>query len=85
MPGKNNFLKAVEDKEKSICIAPDKEIFSTPKLLTVFLFIDKKYVVGTHQKSLIEEFLTRTHNICFRGEIRKILPGYPLLSGAMYI
>ena len=26
----------------------------------------------------------RTHNICFRGEIRKILCGYPLLSVAMY-
>ena len=26
-----------------------------------------------------------THNICFRGEIRKILTGYPLLSVAMYI
>ena len=25
-----------------------------------------------------------THNICFRGEIRKILCGYPLLSVAMY-
>ena len=25
-----------------------------------------------------------THNICFRREIRKILCGYPLLSGAMY-
>ena len=24
-----------------------------------------------------------THNICFRGEIRKILCGYLLLSGAM--
>ena len=24
-----------------------------------------------------------THNICFRGEIRKILRGYPLLSVAM--
>ena len=24
------------------------------------------------------------HNICFHGEIRKILCGYPLLSGAMY-
>ena len=24
-----------------------------------------------------------THNICFRGEIRKIIWGYPLLSGAM--
>ena len=26
-----------------------------------------------------------THNICFRGEIRKILCGYPLLSVAMTI
>ena len=25
------------------------------------------------------------HNICFRGEIRKILCGYPLLSVAMYV
>ena len=25
-----------------------------------------------------------THNICFRGEIRKILSGYPLLSVAMH-
>ena len=24
-----------------------------------------------------------THNICFCGEIRKILYGYPLMSGAM--
>ena len=24
-----------------------------------------------------------THNICFRGEIKKILCGYPLLSVAM--
>ena len=24
-----------------------------------------------------------THNICFRGEIRKILCGYPLLSVAI--
>ena len=24
-----------------------------------------------------------THNICFRGEIRKILCGYPFLSVAM--
>ena len=26
-----------------------------------------------------------THNICFRGEIRKILCGYPLLSVAMQL
>ena len=26
-----------------------------------------------------------THNICFHGEIRKILCGYPLLSVAMHL
>ena len=26
-----------------------------------------------------------THNICFHGEIRKILCGYPLLSVAMCV
>ena len=26
-----------------------------------------------------------THNTCFRGEIRKILCGYPLLSVAMHL
>ena len=25
-----------------------------------------------------------THNVCFHGEIRKMLCGYPLLSVAMY-
>ena len=25
-----------------------------------------------------------THNVCFHGEIRKILCGYPLLSVAMH-
>ena len=27
----------------------------------------------------------RTHKECFRGEIRKILQGYPLLSGIMTV
>ena len=26
-----------------------------------------------------------THNICFHGEIRKLLCGYPLLSVAMFL
>ena len=32
-----------------------------------------------------EALLMSTHNICFLGEIRKILYGYPLLSVAMSI
>ena len=31
----------------------------------------KTYVVGTHLKCLNEALLMSTHNICFRGEIRK--------------
>ena len=43
----------------------------------------KAYVVGTHLKRLAEALLMSTHNMCFRGEIRKILCGYTLLSVAM--
>ena len=43
----------------------------------------KTYVVGTHKKRLAEVLLMSTHNICFHGEIKKILCGYPLLSVAI--
>ena len=43
------------------------------------------YVVGTHLKRLVEALLMSTHNICFHGEIRKILCGYSLLSVAMHL
>ena len=36
------------------------------------------------QKRPAEALLTSTYNICFHGEIRKILCGYPLLSVAMH-
>ena len=36
------------------------------------------------EKCFDEALLTSTHNVCFRGEIRKILCGYPLLSVAMH-
>ena len=45
----------------------------------------KTHVVGTHQKCLTEALLMSTHNICFHGDIRKLLCGYPLLFGAMLI
>ena len=32
-----------------------------------------------------EALLMSTHNVCFHGEIRKILSGYQLLSKATYI
>ena len=43
----------------------------------------KKYALGTHQKRLTKALLMSTPKVCFHGEIRKILLGYPLLSGAM--
>ena len=39
--------------------------------------------MGTHEKHLGEALLMSTHNICFCAEIREILSGYALLSGAV--
>ena len=40
----------------------------------------------TNEKHLLEALLISTHSIHFPGEIKKkILCGYPLLSGAMFI
>ena len=39
--------------------------------------------MGIHLKCLTEVLLMSTYNIWFHGEVRKILCGYPLLSGAM--
>ena len=47
----------------------------------------KTYIVGTHEKWLIEALLMGTHKICLYGEIRKIstILGWKktTLSGAM--
>ena len=64
-------------------IATDKALFSSEKCWYLSYFSIKTYVVGTHQKHLGETLLMSTHNIWFRGEIRKMLCGYPLLSVAM--
>ena len=65
-----------------LVIATDKPFFH-PKNADIFLISPRKHVVGTHYKRLTEVLLMSTHNICFRGEIRKILCGYPLLSVAI--
>ena len=64
-------------------IATDKAPFSSEKCWYLSYFSMKTYVVGTHLKYLTEALLMSTHNICFHGEIRIILCGYPLLSVAM--
>ena len=50
------------------CIATDKRGY--PQYFSYFSM--KTYVVGTHLKHLAEVLLMSTHNICFRGEMRKI-------------
>ena len=41
--------------------------------INFFLFLHENiYVVGTHQKCLAKVLLMSTHNICLRGEIRKM-------------
>ena len=37
-------------------------------------FFIKIYIVGTHQKRLSKVLLMSTHNICFYGEMEKIIP-----------
>ena len=53
-------------------------------IFSFFFFCPQKHV-GTHKKCLHEALLMCTHNICFRGGIRKIFCGYQLLSGAMFL
>ena len=53
------------------------------KILMFFLISPRKHVVGTHKKFLNKALLMSIHNICFRGEIRELLCGYPFLSGAI--
>ena len=60
--------------------APDKVLFQ-PKI-TGFLLLHKNIGCG-YSLEVPEALLMSTHNKCFCGEIRKILCGYHLLSGAM--
>ena len=64
-------------------IALLKALFSVQKYWYFSYFSTKTYIVGTHQKHLGEALLMSTHNICFRGEIRKIITWYALLSRPM--
>ena len=38
-----------------------------------FLFLHKTYIVGTHWKCLTKVLLMSTHNVCFYGELKKII------------
>ena len=62
-------------------IATDMVIFFIRKMLISFLFLHENICCWYSLEA--EALLMSTHNIGFRGEIRKILCGYPLLSVAM--
>ena len=61
---RNNFL-----------ISPQKHMLQTfiRSNSVFFCYPMKTYVVGTHLNCPCESLLMRTHNICFHGEIRKII------------
>ena len=66
-------------------IAPDKTFFFFfhQKVLVFFLFLHKNICCGYSLEAPFQGASNEYNNICFCGEIRKILCGLPLLSGAM--
>ena len=64
-------------------IAIDMVLFSSGKVLISFLFLHENICFGYSLEAPRRGASMSTHNICFHGEIRKILYGYPLLSVAM--
>ena len=81
---KTKHTSVIKVMEAFFIIATEKALFSSEKCWYLSYFSMKTYVVGTHYKHLAEALLMSTHNVCFCGEIRKILCGYSLLSVAMF-
>ena len=53
-------------------------------MLISFLFLHENICCGYSLEAPRQGAFNEYHNICFHGEIRKILCGYPLLSVAMH-
>ena len=51
----------------------DLRFYCSHRAKTGFLMTRLNYVAGTHWNHLAEVILMSTHNICFYGEIRKII------------
>ena len=68
-----------------LSIATDKALFFIQKMLISFLFLHENICCGYSLEAPRWGASNEYHNICFRGEIRKLLYGYPLLSVAMLI
>ena len=63
--------------------ATDRALFSSEKMLISFLFLNENICCGYSLEAPQRGASNAYHNICFRGEIWKILYGYLLLSVAM--
>ena len=58
--------------------------FFDPKVLIFFLFLHKNICYGNSLEVPHRDASNEYHNICFRGEIRKIFTGYPPLSRPLW-
>ena len=54
-------------------IALDKMLFFNTKVLIFFLFLHENMLYVLNRSASMRTLLMSTHNICFHGEIRKIL------------
>ena len=73
----------MESIESEALIETDKASFFIRKMLISFLFLHENICCGYSLEAPHRGASNEYHNICFHGEIRKILCGYPLLSVAM--
>ena len=89
VPGKYFFfqLKSTDifsyfSTKHILCTTQERHFFQS-KSIDFFLFLHKNVCCDTPLKHLTEALLMSTHNICFCGEIRKILTWYPLIFRPM--
>ena len=77
--GKGTFshITAKVSNPSSAHISRYSNILFRRKVLNFFLFLHKNICCRYSVEATHEVLLMSTHNICFCGEIRKILCGYP--------
>ena len=76
----NRGYRYAGHQNERFLISPFIHIIIAPK--KAYLFFNKKVLSFSY--FFTKGLLMSTHNICFRREIRKIICGYPLLSGAKH-
>ena len=76
----NNFTKVrckqTKMERNNFITAQDllMRCFNDNSRTSFFLFLNKTYVVGADWKHHSKALLMNTHNICFYGELKKIIP-----------